>query len=90
MTLKRKLVTNVWFLKQVKYSKHKQMKKPRTPKLQDILVLASFDDNKVRQVFCSKRTREVILDLIMLAETNIKIIDKPIEGIEFNYGEQSK
>ena len=66
------------------------MKKPKNPKLQDILVLASFDDNKVRQVLCSKRTREVILDLIVLAETSIKVIDKPIEGIEFNYGEQSK
>lgn len=63
-------------------------KEPLKPQIKDIIVLADFTDGKVRQILCNEQTRKVILNVIALAEQSIKVVDKPVEGIQFTYKEK--
>jgi hypothetical protein len=50
-------------------------------KLESIVILGKFSDNKVRQLLLKENTKENILYLIQHMENSIKILDEEINGL---------
>jgi len=52
------------------------------PEIEDAILIAKFSDGKCRQVLTKKETMKIILQLIGQIECVVKIVEKPIEGID--------
>jgi hypothetical protein len=55
-------------------------------KLIDIAIMASFSDG-CRPVAVKSDTRKAIIQLIVLMEGSIKVVDKVMDGLTFEYPE---
>jgi hypothetical protein len=53
-----------------------------TPKLERVVVIGKFSDNKCRQLLVERRTEQAVLQTIILVDNGIKVLDKIIEGID--------
>jgi K+/H+ antiporter YhaU regulatory subunit KhtT len=56
--------------------------KIKTPKIQGLVLIATFSDQKCRQLLINERMQETILNLIASIDGEISVLDKVIEGIE--------
>jgi len=50
-------------------------------KLESIVILGKFSDNKIRQLLLKENTKENILYLIQHMENSIKVLDEEIDGL---------
>jgi hypothetical protein len=50
-------------------------------KLETIIIVGKFSDNKVRQLLLKENTKESILYLIQYMENSIRILDEEIDGL---------
>ena len=57
------------------------------PKLKDFAIIGKFTDGKYRQILIKDDTKTNVLQLIQLLEPTFKIVDKPIESINFTENE---
>ena len=59
------------------------------PEIENAIIIAKFSDGKCRQVLTKKETMKIILQLIGQIEGVVKIVEKPIDGIDITYNEKS-
>ena len=59
--------------------------KKRKPKLMNIIVLAKFSDDKVRQVICNKQQQLNAIAAIRCLQDNgtLHVLDEAVEGINW-------
>ena len=50
-------------------------------KLESIVILGKFSDNKIRQLLLQENIKENILYLIEYMENSIKVLDEEIDGL---------
>ena len=50
-------------------------------KLESIVILGKFSDNKIRQLLLQENIKENILYLIQHMENSIKVLDEEIDGL---------
>lgn len=60
-----------------------------SPEIENAIIVAKFSDGKCRQVLTKKETMKIILQLIGQIEGVVKILEKPINGIDITYNEKS-
>ena len=53
-----------------------------TLRLKNIVIIGKFDDDKCRQVLIKQRTQEVVLSAILACESEIRVLENVIEGID--------
>lgn len=50
--------------------------------IESIVIVAKFSDGEYRQVLIDTTTEQDVLDAIMAIDGKIRVLDKPLDGIE--------
>jgi len=57
---------------------------PEKPGIDIMAILVKFTDGTYRQVVIERKTEKAILNVIVVMENQIRVLNDPLVGIEFN------